>query len=177
MLAGVLELADREFSALASETDAYAADVGKRTTEGDLNIEINTTSLLEYLPKKVEKSSKRVFDLVRNSEEYINGPDIIAELKRFGLSTLKDLSDILTEKVFDIYEKFTYETSYLGLLRDMMMFADLTLYFSKAWKGNWNFIDEPTINFLNEKYSSDEIENTLKQYGVDLGADLYEDFR
>jgi ppGpp synthetase/RelA/SpoT-type nucleotidyltranferase len=52
-LAGVLEMVDREFVSIAAEVDQYAEEVSKKTQSGDLDVEINTTSLLQYLPEKM----------------------------------------------------------------------------------------------------------------------------
>jgi ppGpp synthetase/RelA/SpoT-type nucleotidyltranferase len=51
-LAGLLEIVDREFVALASEVDRYSEEVAQKTKSGDLDIEVNTTSLMQFLPSK-----------------------------------------------------------------------------------------------------------------------------
>src|ERR1051326_5420587 len=62
-LAAVLELVDGEFDALASKLDVYAEEVAERISRGDLDIDINTTSLLKYLPARLAPLKNRGVDV------------------------------------------------------------------------------------------------------------------
>lgn len=79
LLAGVLELADREFQAISEDIDKYAESVGELTQNGKLDeVPINSTSVIEYM---LIKFNGVVLD---ENYNYID-EKIIDELVKFGL--------------------------------------------------------------------------------------------
>jgi putative GTP pyrophosphokinase len=163
LLAGMLELVDREFVTLANEVDRYAQDVSEKTGAGNLDIEVNSTSLLQYLPNKTQWfNDKRVQIRVSDIAEVV-----IKELRRFGIKTLYDLDKILTQEFFVSLEKHEQSDNYIALLRDAMMYADIDKYFNFAWRGAWQGIDDVTIAILSEKYGEDHVRAVLENYGVE----------
>jgi putative GTP pyrophosphokinase len=169
LLAGMLELADREFATLAHEVDVYAQEVADKTGAGDFDIEINSTSLLQYLLKKTA-SLKTATGTAINPIQIEE--DLIDELRVFGINTLSDLDRILTEDLFtsvSLHQKFE---NYVGLLRDAMMYADLDRYFDVAWSNSWDGIDDDTIALLAEKYGKRPVTEILSKYGVSHLRDL-----
>lgn len=134
LLAGTLELIDAEFDRLSGEIDQYAQDVKSNIQEDKLDVPIDSTSLMEYLllrfPHNVE-------------EQNLNGNDkeIVDELEAFGIHTLKDLDDMLSDGNVQAFLCGTTGLNYLGMLRHVMILKDPKTYFTKAWKTNWRAID------------------------------------
>jgi putative GTP pyrophosphokinase len=155
LLSGVLELADREFDAIASSIDAYAAGVAEKAEKGELDISINTTSLREYMLTKFK-------DAIASGLPPTFGPGdeggsrIVQELADFGISTLAELDSIIPRE-FPSHVDPAVSGNFIGLARDVMIIYDADRYFEKAWKRRWTRVDEPSIAFL-------------RPYGIDLLA-------
>ena len=94
LVSGMLECADREFVAIAQEIDEYKESVVEELGKGELNIEINTTSLTEYLSQKFEKLVKEKL-MVNNFGDSELAATIIQELSLFGISKLYQLDKII----------------------------------------------------------------------------------
>lgn len=145
LVAGSLELMDREFSRLSSEIDTYAKHVKDAAQKGDLDVSIDSTSLSEYLSVKIgeELSLRRDF----------NGFDkqIIIELQKFGVYTLNDLDRIISEEIIKTNVKSKFKSrNYLGFLRDVMIVSDPDKYFQEVWQHDWLYTNSARINQLEE---------------------------
>lgn len=153
LVAGTLELLDREFDRLSTEIDSYAKEVRRETERGNLDEAINSTSLIEYLNLKLK-------DHKPNGKPF-NGYDkeIVKELQLFGVETLNDLDKIITDEILSnmIWKS---GSNYLGALRYIMMATDAEKYFEKAWQHDWNGLSKKEYNILKKmspsigKYSS-----------------------
>ena len=167
VVSGVLEMVDREFELLAKDIDDYASKVKEATNKGDLNIEINSTSLFEYM------SAKFNFPHVEKSLRSASG-DLIDELNAMKISTLAQLDKIISSEFID-YLSSHGETNFVGILRDIMIIHDGNLFFSKAWGRKWNGIDEDSYALY--KHFDSKIDALIDKYELDLiiGAE-YPDF-
>lgn len=132
LAAATLELVDREFDNLAREIVVYGHEVADKVKNDELNIEINTTSLSNYLNLKFKPFiDRKLIEPTFNNRS----KDVIDELISYGISNLNDLELIIKDNT----EEFVYErTNFIALLRDIMMLNDINLYFEKAWSNNWN---------------------------------------
>lgn len=151
LVAGTLELLDREFDRLSDEIDVYATEVREETRKGILDELINSMSLIEYLSVRLKdyKIGLRTF----------NGFDknIIYELQNFGIETLDDLDKIMDDNILKVL-CCNEHSNYLGTLRHVMMATDAEKYFEKSWQHDWDGMsaeDYDCIKKLNpniEKY-------------------------
>lgn len=142
LVAGSLELLDREFEQLSHDIDTYAEKIREDTEKGRLIEKINSTSLLEYLSIKLKN-----YD-IENRDFHGYDKEIISELSLFGINTLKDLDEMLSEEMLKKIKCLSKETNYLSLLRDVMIITDVKKYFEKAWQKNWTGIDVVDYNHL-----------------------------
>lgn len=168
LLAGVLELADREFNNLAAELDNYSIEVSDKTKKGDLDIELNSISLNQYL---VRKSEDLKLSLTINPEERQH-LIVIDELRNFGIDSIAKVEELLTSefiKAFKAHHQATDRTS-VGILRSAMMYADIKKYFTKV-SGEWTSCTMDTIRLLTEKYSEEEVRSILKSKGKRIRGD------
>ena len=160
LLAGVLEVVDREFVALATDIDRYAEELSKRTRSGDLDVEITTRSLEQYLSEK----SVQLGDFPVRS--ITDSPEIISELRAFGPRTLAELDALFDEQFIAAEKKFGAAGAHRGLLRDAMMYHNLDHYFESAWGQHWEWTDSPTENLLASKYGLEKVQQTFRRYGI-----------
>ncbi len=150
ILAGSLELMDREFNSISSEIDNIAKNVTIADKKDDLkDVEINSTTLKSYL----HTHFKRIIDLnIINPTFNKKDVQIIGELSKFGIKTLNDLRETIPidfeETIIENHKQFGLQTNYLGILRNMMIIKDPDKYFTKAWAKDWNGIGARTQNLL-----------------------------
>lgn len=147
ILAGLLELADREFDALASEIDKITIQVEDATKTGHLDIEINSTTLKSYLISKFSTLMANGFpDFAFPSKVELQ---ILNELDDFGIKTLQDLENIVPKDFEAIYSKSGPSGNFLGLLRYLMMIEDYKKYFDKSWKKHFGGLEPKARVVLN----------------------------
>ncbi|MDO3680172.1 GTP pyrophosphokinase [Paenibacillus ehimensis] len=161
LAAATLELVDREFDSIAREISEYEKYVEQMTMRSELDIDINTTSLGNFLFHKFR-------DFIRDDQLAPgfnqNDETIIAELKGFGIKTLSDLNNLIDD---DKLESYIYLSSnYLGLLRHIMIFSDAEKYFKKAWGRNWHGMELDYFEYV--KGFNKDIEGILKKYKVEV---------
>ena len=151
LVAGTLELMDHEFRALSEEIDAYAERVKKETREGNLDIPIDSTSLLSFLNEFFKDHQPEL--LVKNYQA--GSEELIEELAAFGVETLRQLNDLMNEQDPLQWRWDAGIATYLGVLRTVMVLTDGKKYFETAWQRHWNLLDEDT-------------EKLWKEHGVSL---------
>lgn len=142
LVAGSLELLDREFEQLSQDIDTYAEKIRDDAEKGKLNEKINSTSLLEYLSIKL-----KAFDIENRD---FNGGDkeIISELFLFDIKTLKELDEMLSDEILEKINRPYKVHNYIGLLRDVMMISDAKKYFEKAWQNHWQGMSDVDYKYL-----------------------------
>jgi ppGpp synthetase/RelA/SpoT-type nucleotidyltranferase len=160
LVAGMLEMADREFMSIAQEIDEYKNTVAEELDKGELDIEINTASLTEYLSNKFEKSIHEGVLLSEFGSGNANDKVIVEELKLFGISKLYELDKIIPHNYQDdllksgILKFPPALENYSSIIRDVLIINDLKKYFKFSWRNSWKYI------------FSNDIEK-LKRYKVD----------
>lgn len=142
LVAGTLELLDREFEEISKDIDQYAETVRQETQKGNLNVPIDSTSLSEYLLIKF-KDNQQLNRTFSNKDK-----EIIEELQNFGINTLEDLDKIIPNELLLDINKFYRTKNYLGLLRCIMMCNDPEKYFEKAWNKHWRFMASHKYQFI-----------------------------
>ena len=119
LLAGALEIVDREFQNLSYEIDKHKEQVIQETQKGNFAFSIDTTSLVQFIAKKFVQL---------NISQSLNGNDesIINELEQEGIVTLKDLDNVLTDdiiqRVRNIHCTIEHRSNYELLLKDIIKF-------------------------------------------------------
>jgi len=162
LIAGSLEIADREFNRLSREIDAYSKNVKTNTEKGTLEIPINSTSLKQYLKVKFKKAVSKGFLTpdFNNSKGEINA---IEELKDYGITTLEELNKILPKDLEKIIIQFKEQGNFIGLIRTILMIDNVDKYFTQSWHWNWGGL-APESEFLLKQFDVDiaKIKNYLK---------------
>ncbi len=162
LVAGTLELMDQEFNALSQEIDHYATHVKSQTKEGNLNIPIDSTSLLQFLQEYFKD-----YDHEKLSRHYsTNDVELVAELSDFGIKTLQGLNELLAQKTPAEWAGAS-STNYVGILHVAMILKDTKKYFDYAWKAHWTVLNNAALeHWKNLGVSKGHLEQyiTLKEY-------------
>jgi ppGpp synthetase/RelA/SpoT-type nucleotidyltranferase len=137
LVAGSLELADREFDRIASDIDNIILEVEKGTKSGEIDFEINTTTLKQFLSTKFEYFVPKIIDpSFPNSNSELR---ILDELREFGLKNLNDLNKSIPEDFIENLKKSSNVSSnFMGLLRMIMISSDWKKYFDNAYDNVWS---------------------------------------
>ncbi|MCM3527864.1 hypothetical protein M4D56_01980 [Cytobacillus oceanisediminis] len=162
LAAATLELVDREFDAIAQEIDNYRLNVINDTTEGNLETEINSTSLHEYMKIKFKQL---IANRVLEPSFYNSENKAIEELAALDVKTLSELDHLIGD--VNKFNKIP-ENTFLGVLRDAMIIYDADAYFSKAWLKRWNEIDPPSYQLYLE--NNVDIDRLINEYDLYLAT-------
>ena len=150
--AGALELIDREFDSIANIIDAVQEQVQEKVKTGDLSTQIDSTSLTTYLNKRFESLITKGV-----ASGFVNDKRIVDELSVMGISTLEELNEAIPADLEKIVTKSEPQTSFMAILRRIMVIKDADSYFKKAWRQSWSGISKGNALIL-------------KHYGVDVEA-------
>jgi len=165
LIAGSLELADREFNRLSNEIDDYAEKVRTSTEKGELKIPLNSTSLKHYLCTKFEQLINQ-----GTLEPDFNGSEneniMLNEFRRFGIKTLDELDKLIDEKFMTtLLANSREDNNLLGLSRLILMYSSVETYFKKSYSGVWRHLSPETEYFLSALgIKISEIEKYLDNY-------------
>lgn len=171
LVAGLLELADREFDELTSEIDKYSSEVHKQADSGNLDIELNSTSILEFLKIKLAGTPMQ-----QRVEPSGITQDVIEELNIFGVKSLSELNSLITDEFIEKESKHQIWSSSIGLLRDAMMYSDVHIYFSKCWRGAWSGLDLNSFDMLSEKFGGEALGQIVGENELDVFDDSWDRF-
>jgi len=140
MIAGVLELVDREFESLTKDIEKYSNEVVDSISVGNLKLEFSKTSLVEYLGSRFE-----------GMEVMPDGSELaIIELRKFGIRDIEELDKIVSvipEKIkVRIESLVTENTTVLGLVRDILIYSNADEYFL-IWDNSWG-IENSDVDYF-----------------------------
>jgi putative GTP pyrophosphokinase len=159
LLAGQLESADKEFSRLAHDVDQHSAELQKKSKEGDLNIELSSASLGEFLSSLSEKESLQI----KGTDPALLA-SVIDELHRFGIKTLGNLNPLISRRFLDDVKGVSGTPTEVGFLRRAMMYEDIDKYFTQAWGRNWNGMLSGTDAMLRKKWGDKKIDSIRETF-------------
>jgi putative GTP pyrophosphokinase len=157
LYSGLLEIVDSAFDEISKEVDLYEEGLSKKTVEQISGIELNSLSIDRYLKQ---------LNLRLDLETEVTS-NLIDELKNFGVSTVGDLSKLVTPEFLTAHKEFkwTFQTT-RGFLRSLMMYNDMEKYLTGPYK--WNRLESDTFEFLAKKIGKERLLKILspKKLGV-----------
>jgi putative GTP pyrophosphokinase len=164
VVAGNLELADREFESIAKAIDDYTAEVKKKTETGDLQVSIDSKSLVTYL-------TQRFKPLIKAGLKPRLRPAVVPELLDMEITTLQQLEDIIPKGYLKSKRVHLGRGgTFTGLARDLMLIHDADKYFKKAWKSHWKWMTVDHAKFLSD--NGVDIKRYAKKYGFPIRKPL-----
>lgn len=133
----------------------------------NLNVKVDTTSLMQYMPAAFADIKGPAFPPVKDASEI---EQVTNELRAFGIKKLADLQNLYTPEFKSAYELHRWKEpdveTYNGLLRTMMMYADIDRYFSVAWKRSWSEWDTETYEMMAQKYGDAKMVEVTRTYYI-----------
>lgn len=160
LISGVLELIDREFDVLSDDIDEYIKMSKDKVSKGDYDMPLDSKTLEQYMIRKYSSSNSTnsIINNISGHEEVVN------ELLKFGFTTIQEIEDILTDDMIGL------STTYIGVLRNMMIIKDARKYFEEAFDGDWTGTDKKTVDYWNEKTNTN-IGKYLKERSMIISKD------
>lgn len=165
LLAGCLEIVDREFDALAQELDKHESESRKATESGNLdNVELTSTSLSQYTQGRKEISE--LLSPVANRDDWAT--ILFQELKDFGIENLDDFDKIISPSFLEAFKIHIVneQTNGTRFARTAMMYNDFEKYIKNSWKENWRAMPESMFHLLAEKYGKSAIISAFRENGI-----------
>lgn len=159
LIAGVLEMMDREFDNLSRDIDEYAVNMKESLEKGIYDLNIDSKSLEQYVLKRFEDEK----GLMPCFTGEIVSESVVEELIRFGYKTIQDIENDLN-KVGVVFED---GDTYIGMLRNLMIIVDCDKYFISAFNYDWMSASEEDVEFWKEKGVLN-IEEYLCEYGINV---------
>ncbi|RKE84667.1 GTP pyrophosphokinase [Rhizobium sp. AG855] len=136
--AGLLEIADKGFSELATEIDDYTRSVNQSYEAGNLDIEINSISLTEFIQNWAEKNNYPLEDASENVNAQVS--ELVVELAGFGIKTISQLSDLIPSRFVQKAKELNFRTNIFGLVRNFMIIEDVEKIMNQK-NVKWTFYD------------------------------------
>lgn len=166
LAAGLLEFADREFNQIAREIDLHARDVDAKTTQGELEIPLDSVALEAYLRNRLQAEEFPSIRFVLTGKLARN---VLDEMKRFGLETIADVDKLLTREFLTKARALIPNLlSDAGILRNAMMYTDLHRYLESAWTpSSWRVMLPDSAKMLGSKYGDTQVESALKKHNIE----------
>lgn len=156
LLAGMLELADLEMDSYVESFDEYVGKIEKEIERGCLKYQINSMSLERFMAWKFSSISPQIFrdiDLILN------------ELRIFGLSTIKELNELISRSLEKEIQKSGWR-SLDGILRNILIINDAEKYFKDVWNPSMNQMNRKNYE-LYKKFNVD-IDRICKENNIDI---------
>ncbi|WCP84010.1 hypothetical protein PQE20_21590 [Vibrio harveyi] len=131
LVAGVLELADKEFNSISREID----DIAKNVSSGNLDIELSSSAFSSFIRSRY---SGILEDIPLCPDQEGVG---VSELKQFGITTIEALDKIVPAD-FDRYLKSSAYVEdglfEIGIARCLMILNDYDKFFKEVYtEGSW----------------------------------------
>lgn len=149
LYAGMLEIADKGFDELSREIDSYIEAVQREVGAGDLDMEINSINLSEF----IDEWSRRSNFTLEHLDLKDGLGDLVEELRLFGVSNLAQLNDLIPSDYVKRLAEFKVTTTIYGVVRDWMLISDWQRYQQEV-PVRWRLTKQDDIilkSYLNEE--------------------------
>jgi ppGpp synthetase/RelA/SpoT-type nucleotidyltranferase len=171
LLAGSLELLDREFDRIAAEIDSYAGSVIEKTSAGELHIPIDTISLRQYLQERFASlvESGQLSPFFGEGDQL--SASVVEELRHFDVSTLAEFDRLIPDGFDDAaFRSYSVDDPHTlaVLVRNVLVIADADKYFAKSWPSSrWKILSDASVRFL-AAFGFD-VQKLSREYGIRIG--------
>lgn len=120
------------------ETDKYVTELDRL---------IDPISLISYL----DNMFGDIIEFEEHHPDFIHVmiKNVIEELKNFGISTLRELDNLVPKDYVENLISITDEKqNYIGIVRDFMFINDISKYFEKCWNYSWLYVEYDNTKLL-----------------------------
>jgi putative GTP pyrophosphokinase len=148
LMAGLLEVADNELDNIAMDIERYGNEVTRKSKSGNLDIPIDSTSLVKYFNNKYTSDSRF------KPESSPIAEFLFKDLEEAGVKTLNDLDELINEDVDRLLSVVDTEINLYMIVHSALVIKNAEAYFA-ANKGEVF------------SYSRKELD-VLRELGIDL---------
>jgi len=154
LYAGMLELADRGFDELSREIDGYVKEVQGKVEAKNLDIEVDSITLREFVEGWAEAAGFNLKSLTKKDNLSV----LIFELQQFGVVNIAQLAKIIPPDYASRAKAVDYGTTIYGVVRDWMLIYDWRRFHSDV-SIEWVMTDHDMIlPYLSSEDSSEFVE-------------------
>ena len=157
LFSGMLEIADKGFSELAKQIDSYTEEVEAGYSHGQLDVELNSISVEQFVKQWAERNSVEFTPLDKGPYE-----ELIRELNDFGIRNIKELNAIIPKNYTASGKGYT---TLFGIVRSWMMIHDIRRFLSDV-EVDWMIREKERV-WLSTFLSGDDIEALMDKLGWD----------
>jgi len=140
LIAGLLELADKEFVSISKLIDEYSEEVKNKTKTGKLNIPINATSLMQYLLEK----HKKIENVTPTFRTLTHMQSCLITLELFEIKTLEELDKILSDDLVKAYSKHNVSPDFTDIVIGNLLIKYKNEFLEKTKTHEWTFTSKET---------------------------------
>jgi hypothetical protein len=112
----------------------------------------------------------KVAQLPRLHIEFRNDKRILEiaarEITNYGIGSLEEFDKLITPDFVRAHIQLDRETTEVGFVRSVMMFADLERYFKKSWQHHWQGLASDTFSMLAAQYGKTKVKAVLDQHRI-----------
>ncbi|WP_306393387.1 GTP pyrophosphokinase [Telluria beijingensis] len=160
LLAGTLELVDREFNNLAREVDEHTNVAKEAVHSKELkNVELTSAALTELL---LDNPTIVFMPGLTTINETLPA-SIFDEIRGFGINTLEEFSELLTDEFLQAYIKsYSKWHGPVSLIRAAMLFRDMPKFLGVLRRDEPRGISALLAKLLDDRYGPEEVNKALK---------------
>tara|TARA_R110002012_G_scaffold16403_1_gene63364 strand:- start:660 stop:1709 length:1050 start_codon:yes stop_codon:yes gene_type:complete len=162
LLSALLETADKGFDELSKNIDEYISEIQQSYIEKDLNIEINSLSVRNFIKNWCSENRISLFD---SDDKNINDI-VIEELENFGIKNIQDLQDLIPNNYRPVSGN---SEGYLGLVRNWMIIENIKKYVEKNSPAWW--LPSNELPYFEELMPSDDFKYLTDNVQIDHDFD------
>ncbi len=143
LYAGLLEIADKGFDETAKAIEKYSQSLKDRTGHGDLDIGLDSLSLVAYFNHWAKENDLAV----ENTNWITEVSELVQELHEFGIKKISELAEIIPANYAKLANEIGYNSTIFGIVRDWMLIKDWRRFFRDV-KFNWTMAGAEMIERL-----------------------------
>lgn len=165
LYAGMLEIADKGFSEISSEIDAYIEKVHADTTQGNLDYDLDSITLPQFIENWFKINEVELEPV----EHKADIKKLISELNSVGIKKASELNAIIPQNYAQVCKDRKYLSNIWGHTRDWLIIHDWQLLLANNI--NWVLGGDEIIDSFFDKEEYEAIRNAI---GYEDGDDEYD---
>lgn len=169
LVAGLLESADNEFNRLTEEIEKYQETIQSQINNDNLNIELNSITLQEFITKEYSSFINKKENALEN-KKLIN--DVIYELNAFDIRNIQQLKEAIF-KALNKYPEFRdtkLPLSMVDFIRIILALIDLDKIMFIISEHPYDNItcDPSAYQELLKYYNQEYVDNIFEKYNIEV---------
>jgi putative GTP pyrophosphokinase len=139
LYSAMLEVVDRAFDDIVKEIDNLKSDFALKQIDHISDLELDSISLTRAADDLAERFD---LDITKRDQALI----ILDELKKYGITTVGGIEDIVTENLFEYLRSRKSPRTAVSVLRLIIMYDDVHRYFDEV-NPSWTLMSAETFEY------------------------------